>query len=74
VTLFGPTHVAWTETYDPRAVHLQRPVDCGPCQRRVCPLVHHRCMKELTPAEVLAAADGLLARYPPGQRIAPRAA
>src|SRR5262249_51161733 len=22
VTLFGPTHVAWTETYHPRAVHL----------------------------------------------------
>ena len=46
VTLFGPTHIAWTETYFPRAVHLQKQVDCGPCQRRVCPL-DHRCMKEL---------------------------
>jgi heptosyltransferase-2 len=63
VTLFGPTHIAWTETYHPRAVHLQKPVDCGPCQLRVCPL-DHRCMKELAPAEVLAAAEGLLARYP----------
>jgi heptosyltransferase-2 len=60
VTLFGPTHVAWTETYFPRAVHLQKPVPCGPCQRRVCPLGHHRCMTELTPAEVSAAADHLL--------------
>jgi heptosyltransferase-2 len=59
VTLFGPTHIAWTETYHPRAVHLQKPVDCGPCQRRVCPL-DHRCMKLLTPAEVFAAACGLL--------------
>jgi heptosyltransferase-2 len=59
VTLFGPTHVAWTETYHPRAVHLQKKVDCGPCQRRVCPL-DHRCMNRLTPAEVLAAAEGLL--------------
>src|SRR5262249_27118580 len=59
VTLFGPTHIAWTETYHPRAVHLQKPVDCGPCQRRVCPL-DHRCMTGLTPAEVFAAAEGLL--------------
>jgi heptosyltransferase-2 len=59
VTLFGPTHIAWTETYHPRAVHLQKPVDCGPCQRRTCP-VDHRCMKTLLPDEVLAAAEGLL--------------
>jgi heptosyltransferase-2 len=56
ITLFGPTHIAWTETYYPRAVHLQKQVECGPCQRRVCPL-DHRCMRLLTPDEVFAAAD-----------------
>jgi heptosyltransferase-2 len=61
LTLFGPTHIAWTETYHPRSVHLQKRVPCGPCQRRVCPL-DHRCMRELTPAEVLAAATDLLGR------------
>ena len=60
VTLFGPTHIAWTETYHPRAIHLQKRLDCGPCQQRVCPLKHHRCMKELTPAEVFGAARRLL--------------
>ena len=59
VTLFGPTHIAWTETYHLRAIHLQKPVPCGPCQRRVCPL-DHRCMKELTPGEVFDAAESLL--------------
>jgi heptosyltransferase-2 len=59
VTLFGPTHIAWTETYYARAIHLQKQVDCGPCQLRVCPL-DHRCMKLLTPPEVLAAATSLL--------------
>jgi heptosyltransferase-2 len=59
VTLFGPTHIAWTETYHARAVHLQKQVDCGPCQRRVCPL-DHRCMTGLTPAEVFATAAELL--------------
>ncbi len=64
VTLFGPTHVAWTETYFPRAVHLQKEVECGPCQRRVCPL-DHRCMTRLLPAEVAAAAERLLAGAAP---------
>jgi heptosyltransferase-2 len=59
VTLFGPTHMEWTETYHPRAVHLQKRVQCGPCQLRVCPL-DHRCMTRLTPDEVFTAAEGLL--------------
>ncbi len=63
VTLFGPTHIAWTETYHPAALHLQKQVECGPCQLRVCPL-DHRCMKELAPAEVFAAAADLLTWYP----------
>jgi heptosyltransferase-2 len=62
VTLFGPTHVAWTETYHRAAVHLQVPVDCGPCQKRVCPLGHHRCMTELTPLMALSTASDLLNR------------
>jgi heptosyltransferase-2 len=61
VTLFGPTHIAWTETYYPRAVHLQKQVACGPCQLRVCPL-DHRCMTLLRPQEVFEAASALLAR------------
>lgn len=48
ITLFGPTHIAWSETYSPLAIHLQHKVDCGPCQQRTCPLKHHRCMKELS--------------------------
>jgi heptosyltransferase-2 len=61
LTLFGPTHVAWTETYHAKSVHLQKAVPCGPCQKRVCPL-DHRCMTGLTPGEVLAAAEALLRR------------
>lgn len=60
VTLFGPTHIAWSENYHPRAVHLQREVPCGPCQKRVCPLEHHRCMRDLSVDEVFRAARFLL--------------
>jgi heptosyltransferase-2 len=63
VTLFGPTFIEWTETYYPKGINLQKPVPCGPCQLRVCPL-DHRCMTELSVSEVLAATDDLLTRFP----------
>lgn len=56
VSLFGPTHIAWTRTYHPHATHLQQPVPCGPCQQPVCPEGHHRCMRELDPETVYRAA------------------
>jgi len=56
VALFGPTHIAWTNTFASSETHLQKPVPCGPCQKRVCPL-DHRCMRELTPQEVYSVAN-----------------
>jgi len=73
VTLFGPTHIPWTETYYARAIHLQKQVPCGPCQLRVCPL-DHGCMTQLTPAEVFAAATQLLTRHGSRVRAAERRA
>ncbi len=60
VTLFGPTHIAWTRTHHPRAIHLQHRVPCGPCQKPVCPLGHHQCMTELSPDVVFRAVIRLL--------------
>lgn len=74
VSLFGPTHIEWTETYYPRAVHLQHRLPCGPCQQRVCPLPgsdHHRCMTELMPEEVYSAAVKLLTGVVPLKSIWP---
>jgi len=68
VSLFGPTHIAWTETYFTKAVHLQKKVECGPCSRRVCP-IDHRCMKLLVPDDVYLAATDLLTRFPPAKLI-----
>ena len=62
VTLFGPTHIAWSETFAADAVHLQEAVPCGPCQQRACPLGHHRCMTDLTPDRVYAAVSSALRR------------
>lgn len=60
ITLYGPTHQAWSETHYRRAVALQLAVDCGPCQQRVCPLGHHRCLEELSVDQVFAAASASL--------------
>jgi heptosyltransferase-2 len=62
ISLFGPTHIAWTRTNHPQAVHLLRPVPCGPCQKGVCPLKHHRCMTDLTPDAVWPVVLAMLAR------------
>jgi heptosyltransferase II len=55
VSLFGPTHIGWTETYFEAETKLQHAVPCGPCQQRECPLGHHRCMTDLTIDEVYQA-------------------
>jgi heptosyltransferase-2 len=70
VTLFGPTHIAWSETHYDRAEHLQLKLDCGPCQQRECPLKHHRCMTDLSVDAVFAAVQRQLARQFEGLHVA----
>ncbi len=47
IALFGPTDMAWSDTHYNGEVRLQLELDCCPCQERVCPLKHHKCMTEL---------------------------
>lgn len=61
VALFGSTDPRWSYNYHPQTIELQRHVPCGPCAKRICPLGHHRCMRELTVDHVLQATSSLLA-------------
>jgi heptosyltransferase-2 len=55
VALFGATDPRWTETYHPRATTLYNQLPCSPCAKQHCPLVHHRCMRELSVDSVFTA-------------------
>ncbi len=55
VTLFGPTDPRLVETHYERETCLSLGLDCQPCLERVCPLGHHRCMRDLSVDAVHAA-------------------
>ena len=62
VTIFGPTHQAWTDTDYAGEIKLQVPVECGPCQLPTCP-IDLRCMTGLTTGLVMGAVAEILARH-----------
>jgi heptosyltransferase-2 len=55
VALFGPSDPIRTGPRNPAAHVLRLGIDCSPCNKRVCPLGHHRCLEDLFPETVLAA-------------------
>ena len=71
IALFGPTDVRWSDTHSPKEVHLQIPVDCGPCHQRTCPLKHHKCMVDLD-VDIVFKAVCLQLKKDPIKTIHPR--
>jgi heptosyltransferase-2 len=59
LVLMGPTALGYTNLNLKRTKLLREPVDCSPCQLKVCP-IDHRCMTRLLPARVLAEARAAL--------------
>ncbi len=55
VVLFGPIDPRWSRNGQPQSLELRIPLDCAPCGERICPLGHHRCMRDLTVDQVLKA-------------------
>lgn len=62
VAVFGSTDRTTTGPAAFRVRVVQRPVDCAPCLKRVCPLPAHLCMDGVTSEMVTEAAFELLAQ------------
>lgn len=52
VSLFGPTQVALTQTYNQPERIEQVMMSCRPCKKDDCPLGHQNCMRDITPDSV----------------------
>jgi heptosyltransferase II len=63
IGIFGPTSPWHWAPLNPLAAVMQAKteLDCRPCHKPVCRVSHHRCMRDLTPEEVLAATRRTLA-------------
>ncbi|WP_418186055.1 glycosyltransferase family 9 protein [Aliarcobacter vitoriensis] len=54
IAIFGPTKFTETNQWNnPNGIIVTKNLECAPCMKRVCPLKHHNCMKEITANDVL---------------------
>jgi heptosyltransferase-2 len=64
IGVFGPTDPYYWAPLNPieAAVITKTEVTCRPCHRPVCRMQHHRCMREIEVADVVAIAERALAK------------
>lgn len=54
VAIFGPTRDIETHQWEnDKEMLIRFDIECAPCMKRVCPLKHHECMKNITADMVL---------------------
>jgi heptosyltransferase-2 len=63
IGIFGPTSPWHWAPLNPLAavIETRSELPCRPCHKPVCRLTHHRCMRDITADEVLAATRAALA-------------
>jgi len=63
IGIFGPMTAALWAPLNPlaAAIEINAGLPCRPCNQNICPLGHHRCLRDISPDVVLAAARDALA-------------
>lgn len=60
VSLFGPTSVGLTQTYNHPETTEQVVMSCRPCRKDDCPLGHQNCMRDISPDTVFQSVQKIL--------------
>ncbi len=63
IGIFGPTSPWHWAPLNPLAATVEAQIElaCRPCHKPVCRVVHHRCMRDISPQQVLAVTQRALA-------------
>ena len=67
IGIFGPTSPWHWAPLNPIAAAVQQTIeklDCQPCHKPTCRVVHHRCMRNISAEHVLEIAQRTLAQAP----------
>lgn len=62
VVIYGSTSPEHTPPLTKQVSIISNEIECSPCFERECPKVHHKCLRELMPQQVLAALNALIAQ------------
>ncbi len=53
IAIFGSTDPEKTGPLNPKAIVLKKDLPCSPCFKRTCKYEHYKCLRDITPEEVL---------------------
>ena len=68
VVLMGPTDPRYTDANLEKTIILRRDLVCSPCHHKECAL-HHDCMAQILPQEVIQASEQLLQKHPQFEKM-----
>lgn len=54
VAIYGSTSPDYTPPLSNSASILYKDLSCSPCNKKICPLTHHNCMKKIFPEDVFS--------------------